>query len=70
MTQTDLEWIGNVARDYFSAVLDDDSKSKVAIVRERYEHGLELLAQREYHRGYEDGMRMARREKRDADTPG
>ena len=63
MTQTDIEWIGNVAKDYFRAVLDDGNRSRVAIARGRYEHGLELLAQREYHRGYEDGMRMARREK-------
>ena len=43
-------------------MLCECDESEMAIAKERLEHGIESLAQREYHRGFVDGMRIAGRE--------
>ena len=67
MTQ-DKVWLDGITTDYFIALFCDGNESEIAIARERFDHGIELLAQREYHRGYEDGRRVARAEVGHVDT--
>lgn len=62
MTPNDRKWIDCVVSGYLNAVLCECDESEMAIAKERLEHGIESLAQREYHRGFEDGMRIAGRE--------
>lgn len=62
MTPTDYEWIGGTTFDYFIAMFYDRNESYVATMKERFWHGIESLAQREYDRGFEDGMRIAGKE--------
>jgi hypothetical protein len=62
VTAQDKAWLDGITVGYFIALFCAGNESDIAIARERFNHGIESLAQREYHRGFEDGVRIAGRE--------
>lgn len=60
MTTQDVKWLISATMDYFRAL--DGNTSDLAIAREKFQHGIESLVQREYHRGYDDGRMAAGKE--------
>ena len=64
MTTQDKAWLDGITVGYFIALFCAGNESDIAIARERFYHGIEALAQREYHRGFEDGRRVTEDEVR------
>lgn len=58
IAKRDLIWLGEIMSDYATAT----NLSDLAMVSARLEHNIDALCQREYHRGFEDGKRVARKE--------
>ena len=57
-TTRDLIWLSEIISDYATAT----NLSEISMVSARLGHNIEAICQREYHRGFEDGKRAARKE--------
>lgn len=57
-TARDIAWLGEIIAGYTTAT----NLSEISMVSAKLGHNIEAICQREYHRGFEDGKRAARKE--------